>query len=263
MKIQKFILLFLFFCALIRASPLFAEKNDAMTARSIFIKEKFQNARPGDYIITAQEKNYSLLRVRSIRGNVLILEEVCVPAHQIDLKKIDWREWLQKKAPGHTAWTLYEIDMHKGQLLDGFSYSKNGWLSLDGQEQFFAHLFKLRFESTPDGEKKRIGPPPPSGEADHRKFWYPFLFFQGKKKEHPLFETFRAQWPEDGSELSRCKIDLYLDATSDALAFPYWVEIKSAHISFTIRTIDSGRNLPSPLREGIPRRPVINTLFPR
>lgn len=216
---------------------------------------KFESAHPGDYIITAQDNAYSLLRLRSLNSDILMLEEVTVPSSQINLKSIDWRAWFAEKAPGHTAWTLYEIDLKKGQLIECFSCSKNGWIYLDSQEQFFAKLLNLSFTPVPDQEKKKIGPPPAAGETDHRKIWNPPLVIEGKKIEKPSFEVIHTRWPDDSSQLALCDIDLYFDASHPDFPFPYWIEIKSPHYTFKVHTIESGHHLASPIKMDMPRRP--------
>jgi hypothetical protein len=183
------------------------------------------------------------------------LEEVSIPSSHVNTKTIDWRNWLIEKAPGHTAWTLYEIDLKGGQVLECFSCSKNGWIFLDDQEQFFAKLLTLPFSRLLDAQKKKIGPPPAAGETDHRKTWAPPLIIEGKKISRPAFDVLRSLWPDDNSQLSSCAIDLYFDAEHAQFPFPYWIEVKSPHYAFKIQTFDSGHDLPSPLSQDIPRRP--------
>ena len=53
---------------------------------------KLTHAKVGDFIVTAQEGNYSLLCVRSIAEETLILEEISVPCKQIDMKAVEWKK---------------------------------------------------------------------------------------------------------------------------------------------------------------------------
>lgn len=224
-------------------------------ASHTYLQNKFQQAHAGDYIVTAQDNTYTLLLLGSVISNILLLEEVCIPSQQVDLKKINWRKWLSEKAPGHTSWTLYEIDLKKGQLIECFSYSKKGWIYLDKEEQFFAKLFTLNFSSVSDAQKKKIGPQPSPGEVDHRKLWKPALIIESKKNANPVFEVVQACWPDDNSQLALCRIDLYFDAEHPSFAFPYWIEVKSSHYSFKVRSIESGHDLSSPIAMGMPHRP--------
>lgn len=220
-----------------------------------YLQNKFQQACPGDYIVTAHDNTYSLLRLRSLDKSTLILEEVSVPSSQVQEKTINWRKWIAEKAPGHTAWTLYEIDLQKGQLIECFSCSKNGWIYLDEQEQFFAKLLTLPFTPLADSQKKKIGLQPASDEGDHRKIWNPPLIIEGKKIHNPLFDILRTRWPDDSSQLALCDIDLYFDAVHSSFPFPYWIEVKSPHYAFKVRGIESGHDLASPVTKDMPRRP--------
>lgn len=210
------------------------------------LKERFQEAQPGDYSVTAQENTYSLLLVRSVSDR-LLLEEISVPEKQIDLKKVNWREWLMRRAPGHTSWTLYTLDLKDGKLLDCFSYSKKEWVYLENQDQFLARLLQLDLQMTPEKERKRIGPKS-SGETDRRKIWSPALICEGKKSECAAFTVMHTYWPEDDSPLSGCRIELYFDQARPAFPFPYWIEVKSPHYAYKVRAVDSGHHLTSPLK---------------
>jgi hypothetical protein len=218
------------------------------------LQQKFAQAQVGDFIVTAQEGNYSLLFIRSITAGILLLEEIAVPEHQIDLKKMDWKNWAANKAPGHTSWTLYEIDRSDGKLIECFSYSKNGWLYLDESEQFLTRLLTLQLDIVPDKERKKIGPPPALDEVDRRAPWNPPLVIEGKKILKPSFEVLKTQWPEDSSRLSQCFIELYFAKEEPAFPFPYWLEVQSPHYAFKMRTIDSGHGLSSPRIGPMPHR---------
>lgn len=223
----------------------------AIGATTYSLEQRFTHAHAGDFIVTAQENNYSLLFIRSITSDLLLLEEISVPAYQIDLKKIIWKNWVSNKAPGHTSWTLYEIDRKNGKLIECFSYSKNGWVFLDQSEQFLTRLLSLSLNPVSDKERKKIGPPPVNQEEDRRALWNPPLIMEGKKIAKPTFDVWKTQWPEDGSRLSRCSIELYFIKD---FAFPFWLEVQSPHYTFKMRTIDSGHHLSSPMTGSMPHR---------
>ena len=46
---------------------------------ALTLKEKFTQAEPGDYVVTAQGKNYSTLFIRSLSDGSLVLEEITAP----------------------------------------------------------------------------------------------------------------------------------------------------------------------------------------
>lgn len=239
--------LILFFISLIAPLSFFAQE--------LTLQQKFTEAQAGDYIVTAQEGNYSLLFIRSITADILLLEEIAVPQTQIELKTIDWKHWVKAKAPGHTSWTLYEIDRSSGALIECFSYSKNGWLYLDQSEQFLAQLFKLPLKAMPPADRKKIGPPPSAGETDSRALWNPPAVFEGKKIPKASFDVMQTRWPDDGSRLSLCFVELYFSQQQSTFPFPYWLEVHSPHYAFKMRTIDSGHSLVSPMTGTMPHRP--------
>ncbi len=218
-------------------------------AHSTFL-ERFEKASPGDYIVTVQEGNYSLLLIRSLTEEQLLLEEISIPKQLLDIKHVQWQQWLNKKAPGHTSWTLYEIHRRTGQLLECYSFSKKGWLYINDAEQFLSKLLFLPMEKVRGQERKRIGPPPADGESDHRPLWNPPVTIAGKKLGRPELNVFKTRWPKDDSILSLCSIELYFHEHP----FPYWLEIKSPHYSFKMRTIDSGHGLQSPIPGEMPHR---------
>jgi hypothetical protein len=230
---------------------LFCSTPFAAQLPTFTLEQRFFYAQAGDFIVTAQESNYSLLCIRAITSDILLLEEISVPSHQVDVKKIHWKEWVSNKAPGHTSWTLYEIDRKSNTLVECFSYSKNGWLFLDESEQFLTRLFSLQLTLVSNKERKKIGPPPLGNEEDRRALWNPPLIVEGKKIAKPYFEVLKAQWPDDGSRLSRCDLELYF---AKDFPFPYWLEVQSPHYAFKMRTIDSGHALFSPMAGPMPHR---------
>ncbi|MBS0620885.1 MAG: hypothetical protein JSS61_05455 [Verrucomicrobia bacterium] len=225
-----------------------------LALEALTLKQKVENCQGGDYILTAQESNYSLLIVRSRSEHTLVLEEIAIPKAQVDLKKMDWQGWLTKFAPGHTSWTAYEIDLDSGKLIECYSYSKQGWLALDSSEQFLARLFSLPLRPVQDKERKRIGRAP-SGDADHRPLWNPPLVEGGKKALNPSFEVWKTRWPDDGSLLALCQIELYF--SKGGFPLPYWIEVQSPHYAFKMRTVDSGHKMTSPRPLSIPKRPQL------
>lgn len=221
---------------------------------AVTLQEKFEQAQPGDYIVTAQDGNYSLLFLRAMNEKSFLLEEISVPSHLIDLKSVAWKNWLQSKAPGHTSWTLYEVDRASGELIECFSYSKNGWLLLDASEQFLTRLLTLNLSPVPEKERKKIGPQPAAGETDRRATWTPTLVFEGSKHPKPSYDILKTQWPDDHSRLALSTIELYFSKDRPAFPFPYWLEIKSPHYAFKMRAVDSGSGLRSPMSGAMPKR---------
>jgi hypothetical protein len=246
-------LIFLFFAISSAEAAGLALRGKSEFCNSL-LEQKFSHARAGDFIVTAQEGHYSLLFIHSITLETFILEEISIPQNLIDMKKIDWKKWVTEKAPGHTSWTLYEIDRCGGKLIECFSYSKHGWLDLDESEQLLTRLLTLEFYPVSEKERKKIGPQPADYEEDHRALWNPPLIIEGHKIPKPYFEVLKAKWQDDGSRLSGSFIELYFSKGDPTFPFPYWLEIQSSHYTFKMFTIDSGHDLPSFLSGPMPHR---------
>lgn len=207
------------------------------------LRDKFKQAEVGDYVVTEQGKNYSLLCVHALSETTLVLEEITAPASLLDPSKISWQEWIDAKAPGHTAWNLYEIDLEKGALIGCYSVARQGWLRLDDSELFLPKLLALPLEPTPVAERKKIGPPPQGGEEDRRALWLPPVVIEGKKKNKPPVEVLHSRWPKDNTLMSECAVEFYFSPLLAHFPFPHWIEISSPHYTLKVRTLDSGKGV--------------------
>ncbi len=213
--------------------------------------ERALKAESRDYVVLQQGKLDCLLAVVTSSGSRLVLEEIDISADQFQKQKYGWKEWVAAGAPGHIAWTLYEVDLEEGRLISAYSCTKQAWLALDPSETILAGLLALPLTRVDAKEQKKIGPPPPAGEPDHRPLWRPEKIFHSRKENSLRFECLRGRWPKDGSLLDSCLIDLYFETGANAFPLPYWVEVQGSSYTFKMRAIDSGKQLPSPTR-GMP-----------
>lgn len=218
------------------------------------LQNRFENGTPGDFIVTAQEGVYTVLILRHREKSQLILEEISIPQAQLEIKKINWQNWLQEKAPGHTSWSLFEIDLEQGELIESYSINKQSWLYIDSSEFLLSKLLKLPLYKVNKEDRKKIGPPPTSGEQDVRSIWNPPLVCLGKAFKNSCFEVYQGKWPHDQSIIKDCIIDFYFSSFDPLFPFPHWLEIHSAHYTLTIRAVDSGKGLLSPIKGAIPHR---------
>lgn len=218
---------------------------------SFTLADRLFEAKKGDYIVTEQEKNRSLLLIREM-GKTILFEEVTVPSHAVS-KETDWPSWMEEGAPGHSAWVQFEIDAKSLELLECYSFSKRGWLYLEDSELFLAKLLSLNLTLIPQEERKKIGPSPKEGEPDRRPCWNPTLLEAGKKTKIST-EAWKAFWPKDSTLLASCQITLYFPP-KQLSAFPLWIEASNGHFSYAIRTVAIGRELTSPIKTQMPRRP--------
>lgn len=233
MKLRFFIIIFLFV-----SSIGFAETS---------LKSRLIQAKSGDFIVTSQNGIYSLLLIRYVEQNKLLLEEITIEQELVDLPKVSWKNWVEKKAPGASSWTAYVIDLDKNTLTQCYNHFLKQWIFLEKSDYYFAQLLTLPLRPLKDSERKRIGPAPMPGEIDRRKFWKPQLTREGKKVARTEFEVVRCSWPSDKTRLAGCTFEIYLDAEDTTFPFPYWMEVQSSHYSFKIRTVDSGSGMQSPM----------------
>lgn len=212
-------------------------------ANAASLKDKIIKGEIGDYIVTEQGQIYTVLLIRGITDSRLILEEISVPETDIDLPHISWKKWIESYAPGHTSWMAYEIDLTTNEVIKGYSYSRRAYLYTGDPNHFLAKLLALSLKQTPEDKRRRIGPPPSEQETDHRAFWNPPVVIDGKQIKKPSLTAWIGKWPNDGSILANCEVELYFGNFS----FPYWIDVKSPHYRASIRAVDSGNRLNSPM----------------
>ncbi len=224
----------------------------SLVAAPFRLKERVEKARPGDYMVTEAGKTITVLTVRAVSPHSLILEEISAPTQNLKPRPESWPEWVKEGAPGHTSWSMVEIDPSSGQLLECFSFSRSAWLQLTQKESLIATLLDLPMKKVASENQLKIGPPPMSGEPDFRKNWAPPFVFEGKNLEAPKFEVYETVWPKDESELAGQDVMLYFDLEK-GLPFPFWVQVQTSHATAAMKTIDAGKNLPQ-IHRKIPRR---------
>lgn len=204
------------------------------------IKKRIINAPEGAYIVFEQGKTATLLAIHAKNESLLVLEEISCPTSLVS-KISNWQDWINIRAPGHTSWVMYKIDLQKAKLLQCFSFSRSSWIPIEGQEHFLTLLLKTSLKKV--AERKKIGPSPMPGEMDLRPIWNPPFYYEGKKRSL-TFEAYEMEWPKDDTELSQKLITAYFD-TSGLSPFPTWVQISNDHMAVFAREIDAGTGLVS------------------
>ncbi|HSX13168.1 MAG TPA: hypothetical protein VLE96_01950 [Chlamydiales bacterium] len=200
------------------------------------------NGKSGDYIVTQAGKLFTVVHLRSIDENQLIIEEISGPNSFVT---DSWASWVKNKAPGHTSWSILEIDSKNGQVLDCYSVSKNMHVKISKNESILATLLQLSLVPIQNEDRRRIGPPPLDGEPDFRKIWNPKFVFEKKTNHGTVCDAYTAIWPNDGSEIEGRSITLYFDQ-AHKIPFPCWIDIETTHVTGRIHVVDSGQNLVSP-----------------
>lgn len=218
-----------------------------------YLGQQLKKAQAGDYIVTNQIGGYSLLYVQSCENDRLLLQEISIPESLVKASKMDWKEWVRMKAPGHTSWLVLEIDLQDGKLLESFDVDKREWLYLHGEDHLLVKLLHLPMKRLSDQERRRIGPPPLSGDADHRAVWNPPQVFENIK-EKSLTAAWQAEWPSDQTPLSGCRLDLYYDMRQSDFPFPVSIDIQSTHYKAHVKVVRAGRKFELAAQR-LPRRP--------
>lgn len=221
-----------------------------------YLRDSLSLAQKGDFIVTLQGKMHTLLHIHSIAYPKMVIEEISVPKHAIPHYPFSWKQWVHDQAPHHTAWSMYEIDLESGDLLEFYSFSEKGWAELSSGNHFLSTMLFLQLHKVKSWDRKRVGPTPNPGEMDRRRTWHPRLTVEGEVVPGLEFNAWRTYWPKDGSELSGKLIDLYLpkDSNSPLAYFPAWLEVSGTIGRAQLRIIDSGKGLSSPYTT-LPRRP--------
>jgi len=139
------------------------------------LKDKLAEALPGSYVVTEQNKNFTLVYIHARDTSFITIEEVSIPAARYMRNPLPWKEWFECGAPGHTSWTMSLINLETGRIEETFSFTHRGWVDLSDSDPFFTTLLNLRFHSVPDEKRRRIGTAPGQHKRDYRPMWNPLV----------------------------------------------------------------------------------------
>lgn len=207
------------------------------------LKENFQKAQVGDYIVAIQNKNYTLLQVLEKTDDSIRIEEVSVPLNKFD-SRTSWRTWLEQGAPGHTNRILSTIDLKTGLIQQSYSVTQKAWLEISKGNQLLSTLLNLPLFPIQDQDRKRIGQATSDGSRDRRSIWQPKMIVNGHTIPNVLFSAWKTRWPSDDSPLANRWVTVYLPQNHETYPayFPYWLEVHGGSGSkVSIRIVDSGR----------------------
>lgn len=239
---MRFITLLILTLALVAPFTAFAANEE------LLLRENLKRAKPGDYLVTAQNKNYTVLLIRSKSDDLLNIEEITVPMARIPQEAFSWRQWIERGAAEHTCWIMYTIHLPSGTMQQTYSLTRNEWITVPQSQNFFSTLLNLKLRRVDDSERKRVGAPRSSDSVDRRRLWQPNLVVDGKMVTDVLFDAWRTRWPSDGSELSGKVIEVYVPKENNKYPsyFPYWLQISGIVGNAKVRIVDSGSGLISP-----------------
>ncbi len=216
------------------------------------LHDRLKTANPGDYLVVEGGKMITIISIRSVNPNTIVFEEVSAPSENLKKRPASWSDWIKSKAPGHSSWSMIELQKTNGEVIECYSFTKGAWVQLSTQKSLIATLLTLDLKRVPKETRRKIGPPPQPGEMDTRKIWEPAAIVEGKKQDKMRMDVFETTWPKDQSQLSGNKVLLYFDAKGK-FPFPFWIQMETTLANFALRTIDTGKNFPSPYRR-FPRR---------
>ncbi len=232
--------------------PLFFILFLHLSCFGLTLKEKLLKAKPGTYVVTKQNKIYTLITIQSIDSNELILEEISIPSHLVFFD--DWKKWVETGAKNCSSWILYMFDLKENTISECYSLSRKTHLSTDQINAFFTPLISLELEELSKEKRLKTAPTQRPGEVHCNALWGPPMIWEGKKVKNPLYQVFTGKWPQGQGNLGGKKVILYFDRVKKDFPFPYWIQAKEKSIKFKIHAIDAGKNLFSK-EKNIPRRP--------
>lgn len=224
----------------------------ALVGEEIFLRDNLMQAKPGDFVVSRENRNYKVLIIMEKNQDSLVIQEVTVPEKRFPKGMVDtWREWINCGAPGHTSWVGYEIAPYSGEFREYYSYSQKAWRQISEGDNILGTLLNLRLHRIDDRDRRRVG----NGRSGNRPFWQPRLIADGVEIIGVPFDAWRARWPKDGSQLAGKTVDVYIPEKGSEYPsyFPYWVQVNGI-LKAHIRIVDSGHNLKSPYLH-LPRRP--------
>ena len=206
----------------------------------IYLRNNLSKAIPGDYLVTLQNKTYTVLFIKDHTPYDLKIEEISIPTYKVP-PGLDWSAWILQKAPGNTSWICYQINLETARMTDCFSYTKNAHFDVAQADTFLTKLLNLKLSRVPNHKRKRIGPSL-MGASDLRDLWNPKLIIHGQEIKGVHFDAWQTYWPNDGSDLSNKLIEIYIpeDNLCYPAYFPYWLQISGILGNAKVRIVDAG-----------------------
>jgi hypothetical protein len=208
---------------------------------ALVLRDNLALAEKGDYIVTLQNRNFTVLVVTDKQGQTITIQEVTVP-DETRGTNTDWKRWVETNAPGNTSWVMYTIDIPSGNMMQYYNFYYQTWYDMSEANVFLSKLLNLELTRVPNSQRKKVG-------ASHgKRLWQPPLVVEGSQIFHVPFDAFTTHWPKDGSPLSDRKVQIYLPEENSKYPsyFPYWLEVSGGMGKAQVRIVDSGRQLISP-----------------
>ncbi len=212
-----------------------------LLAQPLKLVDLLQRATPGDYWVTSEGQNQTLLLIREQGGDFLVLDEITRPNRN---KIHNWKTWVEEGASQNTSWISHCIDLTSGTITHSYSHTKGAWVKSGPLNTFLSTLFCLPFQPMNNLYRRRVGPIT-AADPMSRPLWQPRLTLEGQVMRGIEFDAWCTQWPSDQTELAGKGITIYLPKGNGNYpkTLPYWVEINDTIYTAKLRVIDSGRDL--------------------
>src|SRR5258708_2018851 len=131
---------------------LFLTMTAFAATEELLLRDNLKRAQPGDYLVTAQNKNYTILIILSKNDDLLNIEEITMPMSRTKKDSFSWRDWVKNGAPGYTSRIMYSIHLPTGTMQQTFSFTKNEWVTIPQSQNFFSTLLNLKLKLVDDSE---------------------------------------------------------------------------------------------------------------
>src|SRR5947207_1935591 len=117
------------------------------------MRENLEKAKPGDYIVAAVGKNYTLLHLYDKQGDHLKVQEIVVPMNRATKYQNAWPNWLRQGAPNNTCWIKYDINTASGNIEKAYSVTQKQWAPINKNASFLPVLLNLQLTAVPAAER--------------------------------------------------------------------------------------------------------------
>src|SRR5262249_48729082 len=124
---------------------------------SLLLRQSLQRAQPGDYIVTAQGKNYSLLHIYAKDPEKLTIEEISIPSAKVPKHNFSWKNWVMQGASGCTSRVLYTLNSSTGLMQNFFMQKQGRWYEVSPHNNFLPTLLNLQFQYVSPDQRRRTG----------------------------------------------------------------------------------------------------------